>query len=111
MPSIGPTPRTGNWFRSLGAASVRDRLTELREGCFTAASPWRRALLPLRRRRKGVNHLAGPGIAQFLARLVLDGVGIRLQVLDAVAKLGVFLLQCLDFLLVLPLLDALFLPG
>ena len=67
-------------------------------------------LLRLRLRRQGVDHFAGLGVVQLLARLVLDGVRIGLEPLDVIAQSRIFLLQILNLLLQLLVLDALLLP-
>ena len=53
----------------------------------------------LGRSGQGVDDFTGLGVVEFFAGLVLDGVGVRLQALNLVAQLQVFLLEILDLLL------------
>ncbi len=56
------------------------------------------------------DHLAGLGVMQFFPRLALNFLGVRLQALDLLAHLLVFLLQVLDFLLQSAVFGAFLLP-
>ena len=70
-----------------------------------------RLVLRLRLRGKGVDNLAGPGIVQLFARLMLNCIGIGLQPLHMAVQPRIFLLEIQDLLAKLMIFDALLLPG
>jgi hypothetical protein len=55
----------------------------------------------LRLRRVGHidDDFAGLGVVELLARFAFNGIGVRIQMIDVLAHLRIFLLQILDLLL------------
>ena len=60
---------------------------------------------------QAVDHLAGAGVVELLARLVLDRIGVVLEPVNVLLEAGVFVLKLLDLVFELFLLTALAVPG
>lgn len=69
-----------------------------------------RRWLGLRLVWQSINHFAGLGVVELLARFALNGIRVRIQMIDVLAHLRIFLLQILDLLLQRAVFCAFLLP-